>query len=157
MTLTLKKLTNYLEGTWISNQTIYNLKNKKIYNNKFTTEIPLVENLDNSHLENIACITNNNNKYTIYQYFLPDLLNKKQGFINKIEDERRKQYTFFFDSTKVLKIINSINNVKYIEYVYLIDKNFKLSLGIIKIYDKYRAVCFTSDIKFSMNRTNSID
>nr|QCI07205.1 hypothetical protein [Hypnea pannosa] len=156
MILKFKNLANYLEGKWISNQTIYNLQDKKTYSNKFITEVPSLNSLNYNNLKNIACITKNQNKYTIYQYFFPCSLNKKQGFINKTENKKIKHYIYFFKN-KVLKITNFINSVKYIEYIYFINQNFKLSLGVIKIYNKYRVICFTSDIKFSINKTNSID
>nr|YP_010903654.1 hypothetical protein REP92_pgp121 [Hypnea wynnei]WCH56506.1 hypothetical protein [Hypnea wynnei] len=157
MILTFKNLVNYLEGQWISNQTIYNLKNQKIYKQKFTTEIPALNSLNYTDLQNIVCITKNNNKYTIYRDIYPCILNNKQGFINRTKNKTIKQYIFVFNSNKVLKITNSIRNIKYIEYIYFIDKNFKLSFGIIKINDKYQSICFTSDIKISINKTNSID
>nr|YP_010903854.1 hypothetical protein REP96_pgp121 [Hypnea musciformis]WCH56905.1 hypothetical protein [Hypnea musciformis] len=157
MTFTLENLTDYLEGKWISNQTIYNLKNKKTYNNKFITEIPSLTSLNDINLNNIICITKTHNQYTIYQYSLPNLLNKKQGFINKTKNKRIKKYIYVFNSTKILKVTNFIKNIKYTEYIYFIDINFKLSFSIMKIYDKYNAICFTSDIKLSINKTNSID
>nr|YP_010903258.1 hypothetical protein REP76_pgp119 [Hypnea cornuta]WCH55711.1 hypothetical protein [Hypnea cornuta] len=157
MTLTLENLTNYLEGKWISNQTIYNLKNKKIDNNKFITEIPSLKTLNDINLKNIICVTKTDNQYTAYQYSFPNLLNKKQGFINKTKNKKIKQYIYLFNSTKILKITNFINNIRYIEYIYFIDTNFKLSFGIIKIHNKYKAICLTSDIKLSINKANSVD
>lgn len=156
MTLTFRSLINYLEGKWICNQTIYSLNNKKIYNHKFTIEIPLLDSLNYSRLQNVLCITKIQNQYTIYQYIYTYLLNNKEGFIQKTQNKKTQRYLFVFNSSKVLKITNSMNNIKYIEYIYFIDKNFKLSFGVMKINNKYQSICFTSDIKISTTYTNSI-
>nr|YP_010902860.1 hypothetical protein REP59_pgp120 [Hypnea flava]WCH54914.1 hypothetical protein [Hypnea flava] len=157
MSLTFKSLTNYLEGQWVCNQTIYSLKTKKIYNHKFTTEIPSLESLNYSHLQNIVCITKIKNQYTIYQYMYPYLLNNQEGFINKIENKKIQKYIFVLNSSKILKITNCMNNIKYTEYIYFIDENFKLSFGLMKMNNKYKSISFTSDIKISTAYTNSID
>nr|WCH54715.1 hypothetical protein [Hypnea edeniana] len=157
MKLTFKNLINYLEGKWICNQTIYSLKSKKIYNYKFTAEIPSLDSLNCNHVQNIACITKIKNQYTIYQYIYPYLLNNQKGFIHKTKNKNKKKYIFIFNSSKVLKITKSMNNIKYIEYTYFIAKNFKLSFGVMKINHKYQSICFTSDIKISTADTNSIE
>nr|WCH55312.1 hypothetical protein [Hypnea brasiliensis] len=157
MILTFKNLINYLEGKWISHQTIYTLTSKKIYNYKFTTKIPSINSFNYNNLKNIAYITKIQNQYTIYQYIYPSLLNHQQGIINKTINQKTRKYIFLFKSNKIVKIINSINNIQYIEYIYFIDENFKLSFGVMKINNKYQSICFTSDIKICTKGTNSIE
>nr|YP_010902461.1 hypothetical protein REP52_pgp121 [Hypnea nidifica]WCH54316.1 hypothetical protein [Hypnea nidifica] len=157
MTLKLKNLINYLQGKWISNQTIYSLKTKKIYNHQFTTDIKSLSSLTSNNSKNIAYITKIQNRDIIYQYIYAHLPNDNQGFINKTENKKTQQYIFIFNSNKVLKITNSRNNIKYIEYIYFIDKNFKFSFGVMKINNKYHSISFTSNIKISIAKTNSIE
>nr|WCH56306.1 hypothetical protein [Hypnea sp.] len=148
MQQTLGNLINHLEGIWVSNQTVYDFKNKTIHNYKFDIEVSLLNKLSHSktHTQYMCKYKNIHNKI-IYNYILQPALHQKYGTIEKIEDNEIVKYVVIFDSNRRFKISYSQQDIVYTEHLFFLHKNFKLSIGIIKKANKYKAISFTSDIK----------
>nr|WCH56106.1 hypothetical protein [Calliblepharis sp.] len=137
----------YLEGKWISNQTIYDLKHKQINTYQFNTEILLLNNSKTNNFQYIYKYKNIQNENIIYNYIFQYNLYQKSGIIEKINKNKKTKYIFIHNSKNSFRIIYSQNNIIYIEYIYFLHQNFKLSVGIMKKSNKYKAIYFTSNIK----------
>nr|YP_009546537.1 hypothetical protein [Gelidium kathyanniae]AYO27885.1 hypothetical protein [Gelidium kathyanniae] len=119
--LSLNKFIEKLEGKWYSNQTIYFISNKKTKNYR-NTMIFKEENLK--------------------QYNSPHIIYEKLAYKNLA-------YSYTILSDNCIKILSEskAHNIKYIEYIYSISQNFRISIVYIKNLQKCLAVSFNSYIK----------
>lgn len=138
-----------LQGNWISQKNIYFLNNKK--QNKYKEQISIIQykNIIDLYQEELY-------KYKINIISKKNQLNQEYSTLNiypkkiiKKIDRVSKLYKIYFISNNLLKIqSNSINNkFTYNEYIYLINPNFKISIGILTKSKKYIATILTSYIK----------
>nr|QCI06211.1 hypothetical protein [Dicranema revolutum] len=144
----LQTLINYLKGDWISQQTIYDFIEKKITSYEYKMKIFSSQQLNEINLSvNSYICQYKSSKKIIYDY-VP--LNNKYPIIGKLKkkiNDKVNQYIFKLNDINNLKILHSNNKIIYIEYIYLINSNFKISVIVIKKSNQYNAISFTSDIK----------
>ena len=142
-----------IEGTWISQKTIYYVNKKKFSFIKTKNQIKQVDTsniIDNLLLpiENFDAlqIINLNKGKNIGNFFI---LNKKDNLSNltKVSNSLKDNGHLKIYSNNCLKIKFTRNKISYIEYLYVIKNNFKISIGLIKMNNKYIAATFTSCIK----------
>lgn len=147
MSLQLKSLFNNIEGNWLYNKTIYYLDSKKININKSQKQITRLENLSLLNNVYICRYKNFSNKEIIYNYISRTNEYPTFGTLQKIYNNYIQEYEFQLNYNNNLKITYTKQNIKYIEYIYFINTNFRISIVIIKRLSKYIAICFNSEIK----------
>nr|YP_009295340.1 Ycf58 [Dasya binghamiae]AOH77352.1 Ycf58 [Dasya binghamiae] len=135
---------NHFYGNWITKKSIYLLKQKieHRYEENFNIEKnKYIKNSYNCYLNNLI----NLDKYNIFLYQL-NFINQN---IIKIKNSLEQKYTFKLLDKNLIKIQNIINhnNLVYQEYIYLINKNLKISFGFLRNKKKYLLIVFTSYIK----------
>nr|YP_009391838.1 hypothetical protein [Acrosorium ciliolatum]ARW59982.1 hypothetical protein [Acrosorium ciliolatum] len=138
-----------LQGKWISQKNIYFVNSKVQYQYK----------------EIINIINNTNNidiiKKLLYQYDIFVLSKKNKSNIiynnlyiydqNIIKNLNKliENYTIDLISNNLLKIQLKLNSKDFIyyEYIYYIHPNLRISIGLLKKYNKYVSTTLTSYIK----------
>lgn len=150
MIIDLNSFLKDFRGKWVSQKNVYLLKNKqhKVYNDVLTISV------EQSKL-------NLYNKLTLfYSYNLKFLkmysVNNSNCYYLKYNKIGRSQ-KFHLDinlkviSSSLLKICCNINNINFVyeEYLYSINKNFKISIGLLKEINnkRYLGTIITSYIK----------
>nr|YP_010904055.1 hypothetical protein REQ00_pgp119 [Caulacanthus ustulatus]WCH57306.1 hypothetical protein [Caulacanthus ustulatus] len=141
----LEILIKYLEGKWISQQTIYDFANKIININQseiIYSPLKQVESINYGYTCEYL-----NNKKIIYHYINYNNSYPLEGKIEKLDQKIVTNYFFKLENESFLKVDCLNNNIKYTEYIYFFHKNFKLSIIVIKKIKQYNAICFISNIK----------
>lgn len=138
-----------LEGNWIAQKNIYFLHNKRQY--QYKEFINIINNT-----QNINIIKN-----LLYQYsiFILNKENKNNILYNNLSIYNKniiknlnkliKNYDIDLLTNKLLKVKLKLdqNNLIYYEYIYTINNNLKISIGLLKKQNKYIATILTSYIK----------
>lgn len=144
-------LLEQIQGKWISQKTTYYIKNQKSSLHISDNEIFITEKVlnlyasDNDlHKSYYLNSINLNTDERTSRLFIQNKNNINLQIINNIISYNGNLY---FYSDNFFKTVFIHENIKYIEYTYIITKNFILSIGIIKLKHKYIAVTFTSYIK----------
>nr|YP_009546314.1 hypothetical protein [Gelidium gabrielsonii]AYO27662.1 hypothetical protein [Gelidium gabrielsonii] len=124
--LSLNKFIEKLQGKWYSNQTIYFISSKKIKNYRNT----MIFKKNFFKEDNLKQY---NSAHIIYE---------------KLASEN-SAYSYTILSDNCIKILSESKtyNIKYIEYIYSISQNFRISIVYIKNLQKCLAVSFNSYIK----------
>nr|YP_009296206.1 hypothetical protein Sebd_054 [Sebdenia flabellata]AOM65141.1 hypothetical protein Sebd_054 [Sebdenia flabellata] len=147
-------LTN-LEGEWISQQTVYYINTKKVNVHKIKNKIMRMKTNNINIIDTLSSSTNN--IYTLkYVDLNTDNISSNifivrdqsnLGHLQKIYSESKQNYIYKLcsDSSLQIQYIDKVNC--YSEYIYVLNKNFRISIGIMKKLEKYIAVSFTSHIK----------
>lgn len=151
MNKSLEIFTKSLEGVWASQQTIYDFTNKTISINILEIDICMLNQVNRDKLSYSCHLKNKNNKKNTYIYSVESDLNSVPGTLKKIYNDKILRYKFIIHSNNYLKIQYRKNHLLYTEYVYLIHKNIKLSIVVIKKFCSYIGTCFISDIKIKNN------
>lgn len=143
-----------LEGNWISQKNIYFLNTKKQYKYQETLSIIRNDNSAQFHKSllsryNLYDCLQQNQKHIIYSNF-----NIYQKYILKEKHQTILKYEIVNISNKLLRIQFKVreNNYFYSESFYSVNKNLKISIGLLKQSNKYIATILTSYIKRT-NRT----
>lgn len=147
MSLQLKSLFENVEGSWLYNKTIYYLDAKKININKSQKQITKLKNLSLLNNRYICKYKNFSNKEILYNYISTTNGCSTFGKLQKIYNNYIQEYEFQLNYNNNLKITYTKQNIKYTEYIYSINTNFRISIVIIKRLNKYIAICFNSEIK----------
>lgn len=147
----IKTLLEKIQGKWISQKTIYYINNQNSHLHTSDNEIFLEKNVNNLYTSNNAlnklyCLTSvdlNTQEQTSHLF-----IHNKNKITLKIKNNRSSYngYVCIYSDIFFKKVF-IYNNIKYSEYNYIITQNFQLSIGIIKLKNKYIAVTFTSYIK----------
>lgn len=145
----LKLLSKNIEGGWLSQQSIYYLEKKKVTINKFKKNIVRFVNsklvqLSYSYICKYESLPN---EEIIYNYSITCDKNHNSGELKKIYSKYIQAYKIELKSTSCVQIKYKAKKITYIEYTYIINKNLRISIIIIKKNHNYVAVCFNSDIK----------
>nr|YP_009296986.1 hypothetical protein Ceram_053 [Ceramium japonicum]AOM66329.1 hypothetical protein Ceram_053 [Ceramium japonicum] len=125
-------LLNRIEGNWKYQQTLYNIKTKKIHNYKNFI------NIDNKEIYQIRY---NTLKESIY------IFNETDQIINKKYDNNKFIYKFQKNEKNTIKVIYINNAIIFEEVLYIISTNFFLVIGFLKQHDKYLYISISSYIK----------
>nr|QCI09088.1 hypothetical protein [Inkyuleea mariana] len=157
MKLNLEMLLEQMEGDWISQKTLYYLKKKYIYNNKSNIKILKLNNFTNNIIKNSSNYNIYNFQYSNKKnndlYFFSKKSNYSSGNIKKISSNDIQNYHFQLISSNCLIIQTMEKNIKYIEYIYYINKNFRISITLLKKINQYIAIAFTSYIRIIQANT----
>jgi len=149
MSLNLQKLLTHMQGSWVSQRTIYYLKTKKIKNFNRSHNFKLGKSnywtLNNDLLKNNMqviewCNTNQINK-NLYVFF------DKLNYIKKLNQDIVKEYECLHQKNQYIEIKYQQKDLQCFEYFYYISKTFRISIGLIKKTNKYIAISFTSEIQ----------
>nr|YP_009297951.1 hypothetical protein Plocam_053 [Plocamium cartilagineum]AOM67889.1 hypothetical protein Plocam_053 [Plocamium cartilagineum] len=152
-----QKLQSFLEkieGIWLSQRTIYCLKTKNFYNNYSKVNISKQNNLRKSNLERNEIyyykdLNTSGNNY-IYN-FISKSFPFNEGLIRKNTNKYIENYKYKIYSINCLQIESIKKHIEYIEYIYFINKNFRISITTIKKLKKYLYISFSSEIKVINN------
>lgn len=151
MTNTTQIFLKKIQGQWILQKTIYYINKKKLSVNKTENKIQAIKNTNkinplSGYIDKIYTLQNINLKTNEIKYNLFTIKNN-EGSIQKTINESTYHGQFELKSNKCLKTIFKRDGLLYIEYLYVITQNFKISISMIKTKNKYIAVTFTSCIK----------
>lgn len=138
-----------LDGNWVSQKNIYFVNSKIQY--QYKEIINLINNSNNLHVVNTL----------LYQYDLYTLSKKNQKKIIytslyiykkniiKMINKLIKNYNISLISNNLLKVQIKLDKKYFIydEYIYSINSNFKISIGLLKKSNKYVSTTLTSYIK----------
>nr|YP_009565029.1 hypothetical protein [Gelidium galapagense]QBA96380.1 hypothetical protein [Gelidium galapagense] len=124
--LSLNKFIEKLEGKWYSNQTIYFMLSKKT----------------KSYRNTMIFKKNFFKEDNLKQYNSPHIIYEKLAYKNLAYS-----YTILNDNCIKILSESKAHNIKYIEYIYSISQNFRISIVYIKNLQKCLAVSFNSYIK----------
>lgn len=125
-----------MEGNWITKKTIFAPQNN--------TLLHYQESI-NYHI-NTICDLNNKTNFSVV--FISKQKKPNKFNINKkIKDQYSNQYNCTYNQNKLIKVQLSKYGMNYIEYIYNISTNFKISIAILKYTNNYIAIIFTSYIK----------
>nr|YP_009397216.1 hypothetical protein [Thuretia quercifolia]ARW66402.1 hypothetical protein [Thuretia quercifolia] len=151
MKLNLPSLLYHFNGNWISKKNIYLLNNKIEHTYREYINIQVKEKTSYSYKYNLSYNLQNNNDI----YFYNELTLYLNNIIEK-NFELIKFYNIDFITTKLIKLKKKLKkkNLIYNEYICFINQNLTVSIGFIKLYDKYLAIVFTSYIKTSNKKLN---
>nr|YP_009296002.1 chromophore lyase [Schizymenia dubyi]AOM64937.1 chromophore lyase [Schizymenia dubyi] len=154
MTTSLETFLQKIEGEWLSQETIYYLQTKYEQNNLSTVNIKyLASNKKQDKKSEAYKITYNINNF-LSEYYFSHLYDNNFGIIEKYTNKHNKTYEFKIHSHNCIEIKTYKANIEYIEYLYLIDHNLKLSLSLLKKFDKYISISFNSKIKIAKTKDN---
>nr|YP_009237742.1 hypothetical protein [Gracilariopsis lemaneiformis]YP_009294652.1 hypothetical protein Gch_053 [Gracilariopsis chorda]AJO68546.1 hypothetical protein [Gracilariopsis lemaneiformis]AML79963.1 hypothetical protein [Gracilariopsis lemaneiformis]AOM66912.1 hypothetical protein Gch_053 [Gracilariopsis chorda]UAD88827.1 hypothetical protein [Gracilariopsis chorda] len=140
-----------LEGNWISQKTDYFTNTKKIEYSQSYIQLKKVKNIlkITEKNKNILCnyvFYNKNNQTQGYYIFFKDS-KSYYGNIKKITNNQINHYIFKIYTNNCIKIEYVKNNIIYREYIYFINDRFKITISLLKDYNKYLAISFISEIK----------
>lgn len=141
----LKLLSNNIEGNWLSHQSIYYLQAKKIKINKFQKNIDRF--VDQSLLNYSYIYKHLSSKEIIYNYVTENKQKSKSCKLQKIYSSYIQTYELSLNNTNCIETQYLKNDIKYTEYTYIINKNLRISVVIIKKHNNYIAISFNSEIK----------
>lgn len=143
-----------IEGTWLSQRTIYCLKTKNFYNNHSKIKISRKNNSQKSNSEinemyhyKDLNTSRNNSTYNFSSQTFPF----NEGLIKKNTNNYTENYKYKIYSINCLQIESIKKHIEYIEYIYFINKNFRISIITIKKLKKYLSISFSSEIKVINN------
>lgn len=127
---------------WISNKTLYFIKNQKVY--KYKEHIQIIEsiNIDRSLIKIV--------NYSIKSkevYYKSHVLQKSSKQYIKISNNINYLYNLNFIKDNYIHYKYKEKSSAYDEYIYSINNNLKISIAILKKTKQYYAVVFTSYIK----------
>nr|YP_009244075.1 hypothetical protein Gele_056 [Gelidium elegans]AMK96317.1 hypothetical protein Gele_056 [Gelidium elegans] len=122
----LNKFFEKIQGKWYSHQTIYFVSNKKVKN----------------YRNIITLNTNYFKENKLNQYNPYDIIHEEF-----IDDTLFYSYTIL--NSNCIKILSksSEDNINYIEYIYSINQNFRISITYLKDLQRCLAVSFNSYIR----------
>ncbi|CCP38189.1 conserved hypothetical plastid protein (plastid) [Chondrus crispus] len=143
----LKLLSNNIEGNWLSHQSIYYLQAKKIKINKFQKNIDRFVDQSLQNHSYICKYKNLSSREIIYNYVAENNPKSKSGILQKIYSSCIQTYKLSLNNTNCIEIKYLKNGIQYTEYTYIINKNLKISVIIIKKNNNYIAISFNSEIK----------
>lgn len=131
-------------GNWITKKSIYLLKNK--IQNNYEEALNIFKDTNTTNIYSYQLnfnVLKNNNKNIYYQLIC---LNNN---IQKNNSKLKQSYNINKINNKLLKIdlTTKSKNIIYSEYIYSINNNFKISIGLLKKNNKYLLTIFTSYIK----------
>nr|YP_010986407.1 chromophore lyase CpcS/CpeS-like protein [Pachymeniopsis lanceolata]WOL37325.1 chromophore lyase CpcS/CpeS-like protein [Pachymeniopsis lanceolata] len=138
-----------MEGSWISQKTIFYLKTNQICCNQFNYTIKKNHFLRNdSNINNLNCLEfyNINKKQKDYYNFI-QTNQDNLGYITKNYNQNIDSYKYSIYKHNCLKIEYKTSKVEYIEYIYVINQTFMTNISLLKKSDKYMAISFASNIK----------
>lgn len=120
--LSLNNFFEKIQGKWYSHQTIYFISINKVKNYR-----------------NIITLNTN--------CFKGDKLNQYNPYEEFIDDNLSYSYTML--NSKCIKISSKsmVDNIYYIEYIYSINQNFRISVTYLKDLERCLAVSFNSYIR----------
>uniref|UniRef100_UPI003002F6EE Ycf58 n=1 Tax=Anunuuluaehu liula TaxID=3049639 RepID=UPI003002F6EE len=147
MNLQLNTLFDNIEGKWLSHKTIYYLNTKKININKCQKQIIRLKNLSLENNGYICRYKNLSDQEIVYNYIPTTNKYSTFGILQKIYNNCIKEYQFQLKDNNNLKIRYIRQDIKYTEYIYTVNTNFRISIVIIKRLNQYIAICFNSEIK----------
>lgn len=126
-------LLKQLEGQWKYQQTVYNIKRKKI------TSYKNFINIDSLNIPNI--------NYDNSQSDINIIINNQSKQINKKCHNNNYIYQVEKSGEVNIKISYMNKNILFKEIIRKINKNFFFVIGIMKYYNKYTYISVASYIK----------
>ena len=130
-------LMNDLTGHWKYQKTIYDLSKKNISNYKQCIDISS-NDINHTFVIDQKVLSNDQTYSTITL----DIDN-----LNKIYSYNTIAYKIKLKSNTQFNIIYKKKQISFQEKIYIINSNFFLIIGIMKRYNKYLSISFTSFIK----------
>lgn len=143
-----------IEGIWLAQRTVYCLTTKTFYNNHSKIKISKKYNPQkiNSEINEIYHYIDLNTLENNYNYhFLSQVFPFHEGLIKKNTNKYTENYKYKIYSINCLQIESIKKDIEYIEYIYFINKNFRISITTIKKLKKYLSISFSSEIKMMNN------
>lgn len=149
MTINLKSFLKNFEGKWLLQKNIYLLTNKKQTTGNDVIEVLLKNDFTILNKINAFYSYNFDSWQPSYSYKISS--NNLKYNTNNVLNPYKLNVNLKFVSSSLLKIYCEVINKSliYEEYLYSVNNNFKLSIGILKNlrYKKYIATIVTSYIK----------
>lgn len=149
MIFSLDSLSTNCSGKWTSTKTIYFIKEAKIY--KYQENVNIchemnknIQKTQNQLIFDIKYITKIQRTYN--QNHSIKLEYPKLYKNDKLANSSYS-YNLIIISKYCIKCTLINNNIEYNEFIYSINANFTISIGILKKYNKYVSTIFTSYIK----------
>ena len=144
--LYLNQFLDKINGKWYSHQTVYFIQQKQINSYKGNKNIVLnLQQSINYLLRDKLEIKHNKDSinYTIVHE------NLNHFILNTTSIDNYSNYQLCLLNDNCIKILSTckINNINYIEYIYCINKNFRISVIFLKQEEKYVAISFNSCIR----------
>lgn len=143
----LKLLSKNIEGNWLSYQSIYYLQAKKIKINKFQKNIERFVDHSLLNYSYIYKYKNLSSREIIYNYVVENHPKSKFGKLQKIYSNYIQTYELSLNNINCIETKYLKHEIQYTEYTYIINKNLRISVIIIKKYNDYIAISFNSEIK----------
>ena len=144
--LHLSKFLDKIRGEWYSHQTIYFVSKKKVKNYKSNNNIVLNSKQVNDDIFKNKLKIKYNNKFSDYIVNNKDINYTilKTTSINNYSD-----YQLYLLNDNFIKVSSKckISNIDYIEYIYSININFRISIIFLKQANKCFAVSLNSCIR----------
>lgn len=134
---------NRISGKWYSHQTVYFVSKKLVKNYKIDNQIIINLKQINDDMFKNKLEIESNNTHSDYA-----IINRNQYNVT-LSTMHTSDYQLCLLNKNCIKVLSTcgVNNINYIEYIYSMNKNFRISIIFLKHINQYLAVAFASYIK----------